>query len=163
MTQYPCQELELEEMWVLLIFCLKLPITEVGKFLNQWKLPVKKIREIQAIYHWTLFRLDHDWRKIKIFEAGKGNMFHAQRLVNVLLDKETNESISQCMERYEDLPIKSRSEVAITGTDLMEILDRPAGPWIKEYLSLIEKTILEGKLVNQSEKIREWVLGCNLK
>lgn len=163
MTDYPCQELELEEMWVLLLCCLKLPMTEVGRFLNQWKLPVKKIREIQAIYQWTQFRMEHEWSKMEIFEAGKGNMVHAQRLVNVLLDKETNESIGQCLKRYENLPIKSRREVAFTGTDLMELLNRQAGPWIKEYLSLIEKTILEGQLVNQPEKIREWVLECNLK
>jgi tRNA nucleotidyltransferase (CCA-adding enzyme) len=163
LTQFACQELELEEMWSLLVYCLKLPISEVGNFLNQWKLPVKKIREIQAIYQWTLYRMDHDWSKIDIFHAGKANMVQAQRLCNVLLFKETNETVNHCLEQYEDMPIKSRSEVAFSGTDLMELLNRPAGPWIKDYLSKIEKTILEGKLVNQPEKIREWVLGCNLK
>jgi tRNA nucleotidyltransferase (CCA-adding enzyme) len=155
--------LGLDEMWVLLIYCLQIDSKDIEKFLRRWKLPIKKMRQIQSIHHWTVYRLGQEWNITTLYLAGKENIRHAESLYNTISKHQSNNSIGKWVELYENLPIKSRTEITISGNDLMEIMNRPAGPWIKECLELIEKTILEGKLDNQSEKIREWVLGCNLK
>jgi tRNA nucleotidyltransferase (CCA-adding enzyme) len=61
------------------------------------------------------------------------------------------------------LPIKERSEIKVTGNDLMDWFDRKGGPWLKEVLVKMEKSILEGKVVNDKRKIKEWLMECNQK
>jgi tRNA nucleotidyltransferase (CCA-adding enzyme) len=163
MMQYPSRDLGIEEMWGLLLFCLELSPTEVESFLRHWKLPVKKIRTIKSLHHWTDYRLKNNWSDMAIYDAGKENLVKAQRLSNVLTGKETNDTVNECLDRFNRLPIQSRAELTITGTEIIDIVNRPAGPWIKEYLSEIETMIIAGKLENQLEKIREWVQDCNLK
>lgn len=163
LTEFSCGQLMIDEMWGLLLYCLQLKTIEVEKFLRLWKLPVKRIKQIQAIYYWTLYRLEYNWGKRTLFDAGKENMVHVQRLYNVICNNEIDQTVDNWIDYYNSLPIKSRTDLLISGHDLMTLFNRKAGPWIKEYLALIEDAILEGELENQLDKIREWVLRCNLK
>lgn len=163
LTQFQCTALDIEEMWALLLYVLEIGEEQVDQLLRSWKLPVKRIREIQSIYHWAIFRMQHEWCSKSLYDAGKDMVVHAQRLVNVLQHHDPFESINKWIQVYEVLPIKNRAELQITGKVLMEIVNRPAGPWIKEYLGQIEKEILEGRLQNDYMRIREWVVSCNLK
>lgn len=163
LTQFDCYDLNSEEMWVLVLYSLEVGMDHVDHFLRSWKLPIKRIRQIQAIYHWTLFRLSHEWSSTNLYDAGKENMIHAQRLVNVINHQESMETVKSLIKLYDELPIKERAQLKISGKELIEIVDRPAGPWIKDCLGQIEKEILEGRLENQYMRIREWVLSCNLK
>lgn len=162
-SQYPINNLGVEEMWTLLIYCLQLDEKEIETFLRRWKLPIKKIRHIQSIYKWTVYRLIQVWDKESLYAAGKENIRHAEMLFHIISNHLKDDSIKKWLEIYENLPIKSRTEIKISGHDLIKMINRPSGPWIKEYLDQIEKAIIMGKLNNQSEEIREWVLGCNLK
>jgi tRNA nucleotidyltransferase (CCA-adding enzyme) len=163
LAKFPCGELELEEMWALLLYSLNVDINVVHRFLRSWKLPVKKIKKIHAIYSWTNFRLTNDWDRRSIYAAGKELLIHAERMVNAIHKHDIDRMIDRLVEQYDALPIHSRSELKITGSDLIEILKRPQGPWIKDCLSLIEKEILEERLANDDVQIREWVKTCNLK
>lgn len=163
LQQYPCSDLHISEMWGLLIYALRIEPQEVEKFLRNWKLPVKRIREIQAINQWIRYRLANGWDHLSLYAAGKEILLQAERVLNVINHQEPNESIDELIKRYDTLPIQSRSELEISGTDLMELLDRPSGAWIKEWIELIEKEILEGRLLNENKRIREWVLFCSQK
>ena len=66
------------------------------------------------------------------------------------------------MEQYDQLIIKSREELAVSGFDLMQWDSRKGGPWVKERLVLIEKAVLNGEITNQKESIKEWLSKCNL-
>lgn len=60
------------------------------------------------------------------------------------------------------LPIKNRRDVKINGHDLQLIYPNKArGNWIRRYLDLIEQRIIAGKLENDFEKIKEWILSCH--
>ena len=160
---FPCVELSLEEMWGLILFCLKIKSEEVEFFLRSWKLPVAKIRKIQSIYDWVICRFKNEWSKISLYDAGNAIVVHTERVFNVLNRREVGLEVNRWIDQYEALPIKSRAELALTGKDLMALLNRPAGPWIKDALRMIEIAILQGKLENEVDKIRKWVLTCNLK
>jgi tRNA nucleotidyltransferase (CCA-adding enzyme) len=151
------------EMWTLITITLKIEAKQLDYFLRSWKLPVKRIRDIQSNYHWTLFRFNNEWSSISQFHAGKEMIIHAEKVYNILNKRASSDKIEKLVHQYNLLPIKSRMELEVTGGELMELLNRPAGPWIKECLSLIETEILERRLENESGRIREWVLSCNQK
>ncbi|MDQ0160710.1 tRNA nucleotidyltransferase (CCA-adding enzyme) [Alkalibacillus salilacus] len=59
---------------------------------------------------------------------------------------------------YNQLPIHSRKDMAIEGNQLLNLRpDKQKGPWIGEYLQLIERMILSGELLNQYEAIERQV------
>ncbi|WP_318508586.1 CCA tRNA nucleotidyltransferase [Bacillus sp. T3] len=114
LTQFKCSELNSEEMWGLLLYSLEVKMDQVDHFLRCWKLPIKRIRQIQAIYHWTQFRLSHEWSSISLYDAGKENMIYAQRLVNSINHQELMDSVNSWIKLYDDLPIKGRAELNIS-------------------------------------------------
>ena len=58
----------------------------------------------------------------------------------------------------ETLPIKSRKELAINGTDLLDLFPtKKPGPWLEKLLSVIERNVVLGQLENNKNKISEWL------
>lgn len=162
-VQFQTNDLSLEEMWSLIVYLLNIEPTHLENFLRSWKLPVKKIRKIQGIVHWLHFRQSHPWEPLSMYAAGQTLIIHSERLFNVLQGRDIQESILGLIKQYKQLPIKTKQELEMTGTELMKLLNRPPGPWIKETLTLVEHEILVGKLENKHERIREWVKSCNPK
>ena len=56
-----------------------------------------------------------------------------------------------------EIPIHNRSDIDISGKDLIDSLQQRSGPWIKEALRNIEIAIIDGQLTNYKPKILEWV------
>lgn len=56
-----------------------------------------------------------------------------------------------------EMPINNRSDIDISGKDLIDSLQQRSGPWIKEALRKIEIAIIDGQLTNFKPKILEWV------
>lgn len=54
------------------------------------------------------------------------------------------------------LPIAHKQEMAINGKDLMEWTGKKQGPWLKDWISRIERAIVFGELSNDPAKIKEW-------
>lgn len=58
---------------------------------------------------------------------------------------------------YQNLPITSRKEVAVSGSDISKILKREPGKYIKEIMEDIEKNILNNKLANNYKDIEIYI------
>ncbi|MGB6407913.1 MAG: CCA tRNA nucleotidyltransferase [Planococcus donghaensis] len=54
------------------------------------------------------------------------------------------------------LPIQSRSELAVDGWDLLEWSRAKSGPWLKVWIEKIERLIVYGILKNDKELIKDW-------
>ncbi|MFL6560495.1 MAG: CCA tRNA nucleotidyltransferase, partial [Bacillus sp. (in: firmicutes)] len=65
--------------------------------------------------------------------------------------------------QFDTLPIKQRSEIDVSGNDLMDWFDKKGGPWLNETLLTIENKILARELENDKQKIKEWLMKCNQK
>lgn len=61
-------------------------------------------------------------------------------------------------EQQAALPIRSKSELAANGRDLMEWTGEKAGPWLKQWTLLIEKAVVERRLANDKERIKDWFI-----
>ena len=53
------------------------------------------------------------------------------------------------------LPIKSFNDIAITSMEIISIIDKPAGPWIKEIIKKLEEDIILYKIDNFSLKVNK--------
>ena len=161
MLEYKFDRLTTREMWALLVYCLKLKNKEIEEFLRGWRMPLKEIREIQLIMHYLNKRLEVNWSSYDLYEATQEIFLSAEVLYLVINGFESNDSIQHYIQIYEGLPIKERSEMDVTGNDLMEWFNKSGGPWVKELLLKVEQAILAGSLVNNKKNIKEWLTECN--
>ncbi len=162
MADFDYESLNIDEMWSLLIYLMEIDLKEVEGFLRQWKLPVKKIKRIKSGLTWLHFRMHSDWSIETLYEAGLEHVQQVERLYNILFHQSVNQSLPELIDQYDQLIIKSREELAVSGFDLIQWDSRKSGPWVKERLVLIEKAVINGEITNQKESIKEWLSKCNL-
>lgn len=163
LQNYDFDTLSKDEMWTLLIFCLNLEEKSIEGFLRNWRLPLKEIRNIQRILLFLFKRLKQEWTVYDLYLAGSDTIKSVETLFQVLKGNKEFESIFRWVNLYKQLPIKERSDMKVTGNDLLAWFDSKGGPWLHELLTKIEQAILEGKAVNDNNKIKEWLMECNQK
>lgn len=161
MLKYKLERLTTREMWALLVYCLKIEKKAVEGFLRGWRIPLKEIREIQLILHYLVKRFKMSWSLYDLYTATKEIFVSSEILYLVIKGIENNNSIQHFLQMYEQLPIKDRSEMDVSGNDLMDWFNKSGGPWVKELLFKVEQAILEGNVVNNKKNIKEWLMECN--
>jgi len=152
-----------KEMWSLLLFCLNLKEKSIDEFLRDWRLPVKEIKDIQHILFFVEKRLEQEWSVYDLYSAGSDLITSSERLYNVITGLKGMETLRNLLNQYQKLPIKKRSDMAVTGSDLMEWFNQKGGPWLKETILEVEQAIVEGKLENDKQTIKEWLMKCSQK
>jgi tRNA nucleotidyltransferase (CCA-adding enzyme) len=160
---YHSEELNTNEMWSLLCYTLELSGNSVDQFLRGWRLPVKQIKEIEAILLFLADRLQQEWTKYKLFSAGLPISLSVEKLFYAINNGEINGTIDAVTCLYDSLPIKNEADLTVTGSDLLSWYSRKPGPWIKEFLVKIEHAVLAGLVENEKIKIKEWLSKCNPK
>lgn len=161
LLSYDCENLNVNEMWSLIIYCLGYKGKLIENFLREWKLPIKQIKEIQHILHYLYQRLEKEWGKYDLYLAKKEAIYSVETIFNTLKDRKDHGSIDMFMNMYHLLPMKHRSEMDVTGRDLMDWFTKLGGPWVNEMIIAIEQAILERKVENKKTEIKEWLLKCN--
>jgi len=68
------------------------------------------------------------------------------------------ENISKLNKLYQELPIHSSKEIALNGKDIAKLLNKEPGEYLKKIIADLEKKILNGKILNEKEKLEEYVL-----
>lgn len=59
---------------------------------------------------------------------------------------------------YNDLPIKCRSDIKINGMDIMKLLNRKPGNYLRKILDDMEEKILNNSLMNDREALKSYLL-----
>lgn len=152
---------EIKEMWALLLYCLEFTEKSIESFLRDWRLPVKEIKQIQQIVYFGRKRLNGGWSLFDLYTAGPDTIKAAESLSLIIKGIKEQESIDYWLEQYNKLPMKKRSEMKVTGSDLMEWYGQQGGPWLKDILMKVERAIVEGKLENNHHRIKEWLMTCS--
>ncbi|WP_286182955.1 CCA tRNA nucleotidyltransferase [Bacillus sp. ISL-55] len=155
------EDFQLQESWVLLVFELGLKDKKIEDFLREWKLPVQRIKRIKQIHALLLHRLENEWDLEAVYKAGLENAISAEIVFASLQD--IVGSTDEIRELHERLPIKHRKELNVTGNDVMGWLDKQPGPWLREFLEEIERSVIYGIVPNEKEKIKEWLNASNLR
>jgi tRNA nucleotidyltransferase (CCA-adding enzyme) len=155
------EDFQLAESWVLLVFELGLKDKAIEGFLREWKLPVQRIKRIKQIHSLLLHRLKNQWNLELVYNAGLEDAISAEKVFASLQDIVGN--IAEIRELHERLPINHRQELNVTGNDVMVWLDKQPGPWLRELLEEIERSVIYGIVPNEKEKIMEWLNASNLR
>ncbi|MEH7415137.1 CCA tRNA nucleotidyltransferase [Neobacillus drentensis] len=158
---YPFKGLNKIEMWSLLLYTLILKDKSIEVFLREWKLPVKEIKEIQHILYYLEKRMDQEWSKYDLYSAGRTIVGSTEKLYGVLNGFTEGDSLSYWLKIYDELPIKQRNEMDVTGRDIIEWFQSEAGPWLKDTILKIERAVVAGDIQNNKEKIKEWLIKCS--
>jgi Poly A polymerase head domain. len=152
LSAYPF--LDVIDLWALI--GLLTEKENVLAFLRQWKMSNEEIKRIVSAMEAARYREQTPWDPEAIYRFGKKACQHGEAIYQALhrkLDPEAREAIHQM---YEKLPIKERSELAISGHDLMKWEGRQGGPWLKIALERVERAVIRGRVENEKERIRHW-------
>jgi tRNA nucleotidyltransferase (CCA-adding enzyme) len=150
--------LTVNEMWALLLYVLQ-PINE-RTFFKEWRLPSKQSKEISTIYNFLKQRLQQEWTTQTLYQATKPIAYSVEKLYDAI-NGITSSVWYVWEEKFNQMPIHHRSELTISGNDLMDWFKRPGGPWVKDILEKVELAVLHGVVENDKDQIREWLQSCN--
>ncbi|MCC3358350.1 CCA tRNA nucleotidyltransferase [Bacillus sp. REN16] len=145
------------EIWTLV--CYLLNKDDINAFLRNWKLPNKIIDQVIKNVAFLRKVIQHGWNKRLLYDCGEESIQQIERILGVL---GVHQDVSASHE-FSKLIIKQRSDLKITGEDFLRWYNQKPGKWVAELYETVENGILENKVENNKEKIKEWLLSCNQK
>jgi tRNA nucleotidyltransferase (CCA-adding enzyme) len=78
------------------------------------------------------------------------------RLVQLLFNQHISHDLLVSLK--EKLPIQSRDDLVMNGSDLIQFFpERKQGAWIRTLLNTIEEKVVTGMLENNDHEIKEWL------
>ena len=131
-----------------LMFFNKIPISELKKLKLSNK-EVSKVKEYDLIY--SNFNLNTPIEKI-LYEYSLEDVLFISRLFNFMEDKKIFNT---------KLNIRSFNDVNITSKEIIELVNKTPGPWIKDIIKKIEINILLGRLKNDNNEIIKFIKELN--
>ncbi|PGL71936.1 CCA tRNA nucleotidyltransferase [Bacillus sp. AFS055030] len=158
LLELPLQSLKtIEEIWALILY--KCNFDDPELVLRSWKMSNNRMKQILKLYY-LLKETKFKWSNTKLYQVGLTDAIKYERL-QCVIDKidanELNEDLLKAL--YNQLPIYSKSDICITGNDLLKWSQLKGGPWLKEVLSELEFQIVENQLENNQLAIKEWFIN----
>lgn len=147
------------ELWSLLMNGFQ--IDQIESLLREWKMPTKQIRQIKSVCLHVSVDTDFAKDRLALLTTGLNVAVKAAKVMAILENKDERESEQRIREAFQRLSIHDMSELAVNGNDLVIWYGRRPGPWIKEELQFIVKSILTGDTINGKEAIKEWLMFCD--
>ena len=128
-------------------------------FLKAWKLSNQLIKESITIYEALVIRLERGYlNEWEIFHLGIQFSLEVEDLME-------QEGLKQehllVLERYDNLPIKEKEELSVSGNDLMKETTVRPGKWMSEALESALKAVIYQKINNEKQTIILWLKENN--
>lgn len=134
------------QAWTLLLTELGLGADAIPKFLKEWKCSNQMIKDVRQMVPALVFRQTHEWDNWTLYRLGRELALSVDDLLRYY-GKEPN--LPRIRLLYQNLAIQSLKDLALKGSDLLEAIELPRGPWIHETLQYLEKEVVEGRLPNE--------------
>ena len=129
----PIQALGEIEMWLLFLFMAN--TDDPSNQLKKWKLPRRKIKmgvQLLSILKW---RMNNDWTDYQLYCAGKEAATIVETVYNIIHHQDGSAVGSKIAAKMKELAITTRSDLVISGKDLLDWSNKPGGPWLKALLT----------------------------
>ncbi|MGX7419244.1 CCA tRNA nucleotidyltransferase [Carnobacterium gallinarum] len=139
--------------WTLLVYFIQLENENIDSFMRQWKCSKKEIQEVQLAKSALDERLFGTWTVDCLYRTGIEIAVTVETIVGMLTEKN---DVSRLKAMFQQLPIKHKKELDITGNELIAALDCPPGIWLGALLTKIEGAVLHGELKNDKQTILSW-------
>ena len=141
----------IEEKWA--DFFIKSGI-DPKKFLVTWKCSSEKIQKAKSIVNCFHTVMEFGWSNPILFHYG---LEIALSVENLRIAREYNHYDVNDM--FQKLAIKTKQELSVNGQDIMDWKNKKGGPWLSETIEKIVEHVLNGKLMNEKEEIKAWILS----
>ncbi|MGE7759476.1 CCA tRNA nucleotidyltransferase [Peribacillus sp. NPDC097895] len=160
LLKLPLNQLKAAEIWSVIM--VHTSDQEIEAALRAWKLPLKTIRNVQRIIQLVKKDPSFENSAFDVFQAGQILAVQAAKVRAALTGGDVMDAEENAHQHYNKLIIKQMSDLAVTGTDLLNWNQEKPGPWVKESLEMILKAVLDDVLINDKEEIKRWLEKCNL-
>ncbi|WP_288529117.1 CCA tRNA nucleotidyltransferase [uncultured Secundilactobacillus sp.] len=132
-------------VWTLIASAVGLTNRQVGSFLKQWKSANQLISDVTAAVRFLEALQAGEVTHWVLYQAGAAHIKTAAEVANIL--QIDTPSLSQLLDQYETLTIKSKQDLAISGQDLIKAGVAP-GPKLGQLLTKLEREVVAGNLDN---------------
>lgn len=123
------------------------------KYITRLERMLKQMPEIHSKQNLKLFV--YDFGKEDILQVlSYERMLNSNNIIKVSPLIFNAASINEISQK---LPISSRKEMDINGKDILQVLDKPSGAWLKPILRQVECAILSGEVKNFKPELLKWV------
>ncbi|MGG0655608.1 CCA tRNA nucleotidyltransferase [Rummeliibacillus pycnus] len=140
-------------------FCLLQPNQDI-EIMRAFKCSNNEKKQVQDIIDAHQLLISNGWTKKQYFEFDLVVLKTAHEFANNLgknpVQPESMENIEQIKM---NLAIQKKTDLAVSGHDLIKWSGQKSGPWLKESLEKILTEILENRLLNDQQQIKEWFLS----
>ncbi|WP_153720253.1 CCA tRNA nucleotidyltransferase [Sporosarcina cascadiensis] len=135
---------------------LALSESNASELARQFKLSNEDKRFLKQFEEASAKRKKHLFEELDLYDFPLDvleitEMIHLSRYPN-----EKVEPVEELAARKQQLPIQQRSELAFTGTDLLEWSGRRGGKWTSEWIRIIEEAVVCRLIENDAQAIKEW-------
>ena len=149
------------QAWAFLLYHIDLTTKDSffnpRSFLKGWKLSNKMISEAIALFESLKYRLKHSELDVwTIFNIGRDFSMEVEYLTEHL---KGSPMYMDVLNKYDQLPIRSKDELAITGHDVMNLTTERPGKWMAKAMESALHSVVTGDLENEKATIIEWLLA----
>lgn len=137
-----------EAVWTLCGRFLNQKPQQTGKMLRQWKTSNEIINAVV-----------HAQEAVAFFPEPTAQILYQTGLPLLLVANQVAQyeghavPVTQLTNWYNELPIKDKKELQLTGTDLIQTLQMKPGPQIGQIIKAVEQLVLTKKLANDKETL----------
>jgi tRNA nucleotidyltransferase (CCA-adding enzyme) len=148
LSQLPNQPLHsAASAWTLMAYGLGWTPQQAVKQLKRWKSPNQLIATVSKNLGLIPHFIANDLTNWDLYQAGWDCLTITNEVMG-LYQKALPEA--QLQQQYQQLPIKTKSELALNGRDLLQQTTIKPGPQMGRILNQLEQAVVAGKLVNDA-------------
>ncbi|MFC0559910.1 CCA tRNA nucleotidyltransferase [Halalkalibacter alkalisediminis] len=141
--------------WSAFCLCMNVPNEETLKQLN---LSNELLRAVKVRMYYYQKRKVHSWSDMDLYDSSIDVAQDVEKLRFLFGLPAQDQSKLKAM--WDSLPIHNRSELAVTGGDLLQEFKKEQGPWLKDFLLRAEKLVIERKCLNEKSIIIKELRKC---
>ncbi|KRM11540.1 CCA tRNA nucleotidyltransferase [Paucilactobacillus suebicus] len=138
------------EVWSLLCYSFFLEGKQINDFLRQWKTSNQVITDTTVIVSAISSLLEDEIIPEVLYETGRDRLVSANKISNLFGGELTTKEV---LEAYDNLPIKSKKELAINGGQLINGAQLNPGPMIGQTLQRLETMVVNDEIPNSTDEL----------
>lgn len=142
--------------WAVLLYCIGETLDSSRALLTQWKLSNHDKETALKLYSILQWRSETSWTVDELFKTGDVLAVVAEDMAYQLHIIEHKEDVSAL---YQQLPIKAIKDLALTGRDIMTLLNKESGgQYLGDIIETMKQQVLHGYLKNDAALLSQWVI-----
>lgn len=135
-------------VWTLVAMACHLNVSQTRQLLRQWKSSNELIDVVAAAVNLLTV-----WQQATPWDYYQAGLLAVNAAINVAKLYQPDLDAQHYLQQYQDLPMHKRSEMAVSGGDLIKQLGLKPGPQVGKLVNEVEKRVVNGQVANDTQAI----------